>query len=334
MKGEAHTVGFPAADPDFVCREPSAKGSSEKAFWRHSTAFLEVKPSRQQGPQPSSGESVLSIVSQSADYARLHLSARPFQLFSVGLLIFGNKFCAAIFDRGGIMFSPVHDMWQNLDIFIRVVRRVSCDLSPCELGQDPTVDMLAPEHPLSQQVGALANNLNSSTKKTPKNAESSPFPTFKVSFGGNDPTRWVTVGPPLWNSVSLLGRGTSVWRVYRLNIDRTVNSKRLYVMKSAWRSSDHDAESDIYGQITGSHPGVARFEIGKDVCLPGQRGRVISVDELRTGAAREETQILHRVILSTLGRPLYEYPTEVLLLKAVRAAIKGMNQYDTMRPTI
>lgn len=323
MKDEAHTIGFPALVPDFVCQEPSTERSSKEILWNRSSAFLEVNPSSNQGPQTSTGSEAV-ILTQSADYARLHMSARPFQLFSVGLLIFGTKFCVAIFDRGGIIFSPVHDIWQDLDVLIRVVRRISCDLSPHELGQDPTVDMLVPEDRLTQHVAALTDKFDISTQRF-SNKAFPPFPTYKVSFGGTDSTKWVTVGPPIWNSVSLIGRGTSVWRVYRLNIDESVDWTEMYVMKNAWRSSQRDAESDIYRRIIASHPGVARFEHGRDVCFPGPRGRVISVDELRTGAAQEETQILHRLIISSLGRPLYEYPSEVHLLKALRAAIKGQN---------
>jgi hypothetical protein len=73
------------------------------------------------------------IIGQSVNFARLHMSAHPFQLFSIGILIFGSQFCVAIFDRG-ITLSPIHDMWTDLNIFIQVIRRLSCDLSPKELG--------------------------------------------------------------------------------------------------------------------------------------------------------------------------------------------------------
>jgi hypothetical protein len=76
-----------------------------------------------------------SIVTQAADYARFHISARPFQLFSVGLLIFGTSFCVTIFDHGGVQFSSVHDIWSPE--FFRVVRCLTCNMSPVELGQDP-----------------------------------------------------------------------------------------------------------------------------------------------------------------------------------------------------
>jgi hypothetical protein len=76
-------------------------------------------------------------VTQSADYARLFMSARPLMLFCVGILIFGTEFCVGIFDRDGVTFSPAYDMFQDTETFIRVVRSLACNLSIQELGFDP-----------------------------------------------------------------------------------------------------------------------------------------------------------------------------------------------------
>ncbi|KAF9457835.1 hypothetical protein BDZ94DRAFT_1202158 [Collybia nuda] len=330
MTVEPHTLGFPEADPDFVCREPSTTTPADMTLWRHSAAFLEVKPSNGQGPRPQSADSgtVLSIVAQSADYARLHMSARPFQLFTVGVLIFGEEFCVGIFDRGGITFSPIHNMWKDLEIFIQVVRRISCDLSPYELGQDPTVEMLDIEDSVSKQVATILNNKPKIlAKKLNQPTKYSSFPTYRVSFGGTDPRQWVTAGPPIWNSVSLIGRGTSVWKVYAIHSENgALALKEAYILKSSWRSSGRHPESAIYGSITASHPGVAKFHTGNDVKFPGNIDRLVSVDELRISTSAQdktETKILHRLLLSTIGRPLYEYPSELHLVKAVRAAIEG-----------
>jgi len=75
-----------------------------------------------------------SIVTQSADYARLFMSARPFMVFCVGILIFGTGFCVGIYNRDDGVTFPVF----NTETFIRVVRTLGCNFSVEELGFDPT----------------------------------------------------------------------------------------------------------------------------------------------------------------------------------------------------
>lgn len=72
--------------------------------WRHCIGFAEVKLSRADSPQAKSDNVVNWTTQQAADYARLHMSVRPFQLFLVGLFVTGLKFCVAIFDREGVTF--------------------------------------------------------------------------------------------------------------------------------------------------------------------------------------------------------------------------------------
>lgn len=261
---------------------------------------------------PSDRKTVLPIVTQCADYARLHLSASPFQLFSIGLMIFGFEFCVAIFDRDGIMFSPIRDMLKDKGVFIRVVRRLTCDLSPVELGQDPTVRMIGDVEsiPWKEKAKAVAG-----TDK---------FPCFSITMGGNDHRQWFTLGPPIWTSISLLGRGTSIWRVCEATDPADVTQPVL-VLKNAWRSSKRTAESDIYKSITDSHPGVASHYFGTDVMFPGIDNHTINVNNLRGDAPCDDegTPILHRLLLKTIGRPLWEYSSDLEFLKGLRAALRG-----------
>jgi len=293
----------------------------KSTLWRERTAFAEIKPSIKQGPKPSKpdGATILSIVLQCADYARLHMSARPFQLFSVGLLIFGSHFCVGIFDRDGVTFSPIHDMWKDTETFIRVVRRITCDLSLVELGQDPTVTMLSP-----------GSNETMASESLPKDflPDTSVFPSYSISMGGNDSRRWCTVGPPIWNSLSFLGRGTSVWRVVEVKSGQLPGPS--VVMKSAWRSSKRLAESDIYKSIVGSHPGVAKHQFGHDVRSADGHSITVNALRLRPRNDYQETPTLHRLFLLTLGRPLWEYVSEIELLKGLRAALQGNTYYSQL----
>jgi hypothetical protein len=233
-------------------------------------------------------------------------------LFCVGILIFGTEFCVGIFDRDGVTFSPIYDMFKDTEILVRVVRSLACELSIEELGLDPTVKVLTDEE----------------TKELTGQSVKDMYPSALVSCGGR---QWCTIGCPIWSSLSILGRGTNVWRVKECVRDNN-HPRRLArdvrIMKTAWRSSARTSESDIYMSIPGPYPeGVAEFECGGDVKFP-LTGFPITVRNLRnkdrqnlsTGTL---TPVLHRIILRTVGRPMWQYASEKDLLTGFRDAIRG-----------
>ena len=286
---------------------------AKRVLWRQTGGFCEVKPTLQQGPKSKDPKVVKPVVYQAADYARLHLSARPFQLFSVGLLIFGSEFCVAIFDRAGVLFSPIHDMWEDTEILIRVIRSLTCHLSSVELGQDPTVTTLP-----DQQHEIWRNQTKDLGREAPKD-----FPTFAITMGGPGSPSWYTIGLPIWTSVSLLGRGTSVWLV------RENGPGRVLVLKNTWRSVSRVSESMIYGSINGDHPALAKLHQGEDVLFPGEE-RYITARNLRSPAPGDKLDgdvVLHRLLLKSRGRPLWEYHSEKELLQGIRAALSGTGPY-------
>lgn len=295
----------------FECSSLAALPSGQNhALWRRTGGFCEVKPTPQQGPKSKDPKVVKSVVCQAADYARLHLSGRPFQLFSVGLLIFGSQFCVAIFDRAGVLFSPIHDMWEDIETFIRVIRSLTCHLSSTELGQDPTVTTLP-----DNQHEKWRNETKGLGRVAPKD-----FPTFVITMGGPSSPSWFTIGLPIWTSVSLLGRGTSIWLV------RENGAGPVLVLKNTWRSSSRISESMIYGSIEGDHPALAKLHQGQDVLFPGAQQNITAF-HLRGAAQVDEIEgdaLLHRLLLKSRGRPLWEYRSEKELLQAIRAALSGM----------
>jgi hypothetical protein len=239
------------------------------------------------------------------------MSARPFMLFCVGILIFGTGFCVGIYDRDGITFSPIFDMFEDTETLIRVVRTLGCNLSVEELGFDPTVRVL---------TDLETQRLTGKTE----------YPSAVVPSCGNDLRQWCTIGPPIWTSLSLLGRGTNVWRVREyvadVNGDPHMRGNEM-IMKTAWRSSARTSESDIYLSIDQPPEGLAKFECGGDVWHAGP----ITVQNLRGKAvpshALEDidppTPVLHRLVLGTVGRPLWEYTSELDLLTGFRDALQG-----------
>ena len=125
-----------------------------------------------------------------------------------------------------------------------------------------------------------------------------------------------------------MGRGTNVWRVreYVVNDKDDPNLRgNEMIMKTAWRSSARTFESGIYLAIDQPPEGLAKFECGGDVWYTGYP---ITVQNLRGNALHDldidpPTPVLHRLILSTVGRPLWEYTSELDLLTGFRAALQG-----------
>ncbi|KAF9802943.1 hypothetical protein IEO21_09794 [Rhodonia placenta] len=309
----SYTLGFPNATPDFsLLSEASSQvnASAQSRLWSDRLAFCEVKPSNKQSPKPGDPSKVVAqIAAQSSQYARLYVCSRPFQLFAVCLLIFGSGFCVGIFDRGGLMLSPIYDMWEHTDVFIRVIRSLTSVVTDVDLGQDPTV------RPLPNDIACAVL----------EQSEPPAYTSYLIEPIGDDERVWCTIGSPVWSSLSLFGRGTWVWyvREYDANGDYLKGSKKI--MKMAWRHGNRIPESIILRSIKGQHPGLAKFLVGADVehRAAGQRPERMSVRYLRSGQndMNDGSPVLHRLVLSTVGRPLWEYESELELLLGVRAAL-------------
>ncbi|KAL0950311.1 hypothetical protein HGRIS_010286 [Hohenbuehelia grisea] len=143
VKGEHHNSGFPSVSPDFGMRHIT-NDPKDLVTWRSLSCFLEVKPTSSQPivPKNPNTTAILRSLAQTANYGRLHMSSRPFQLFSIGMMISGSKFAVAIFDRSGVMVSDEYDMWFDIRIFVQVIRQLACGLSSTELGEDPSAQVL------------------------------------------------------------------------------------------------------------------------------------------------------------------------------------------------
>ncbi|GJJ15486.1 hypothetical protein Clacol_009764 [Clathrus columnatus] len=329
LQGEGDTFSFSEIKPDFtLCDEYSEviSGKGKKRFevlWRHRAAFIELKATSAQGPKPAKlGNTVKAIVSQAADYARLHLTCRPFQLFSIGLLIFGKQFCVAIFDRDGVQFSPIQDLWDNLGILIRIIRRMTHEMSSVDFGQDPNVNILANNHPNSVTCRNIATAL--AKGNTNLINEVSNYPTYSIDFCN---IKYYTIGLPVWTSLSLLGRGTSIWRV-SASPTESFATGTLVILKTAWRQSNRPSESAIMQRIKGSHDGLVQYSQGSDVFFPSFS--LIAPPKITTTNLRNQnrhvegdTTILHRLIFKTVGRPIWEFDSYLEFFLAIKAALNA-----------
>ncbi|GJE89840.1 hypothetical protein PsYK624_059500 [Phanerochaete sordida] len=301
--------------PDFILRDQSDDATkASKISWRVVLACVKVKCPRSDGPHYNAGDGSLrkvkNIVAQAADYSRIHLAHRPFQLFSMTLLIYGSFFNVSVYDRGGVVHSQEMAMYDDnglTDNFILVVRRMLKDLAVEELGQEQGVSMYS----------SIENDTTGDH-----------YPRFLVPAVANQPAEnnsWITTGLAVWSSYSLIGRGTAVWRVEH------PKTQKVYIMKSAWRHTDRRPEAEIYRylqskRLTGTR-GIADFLVGEDVSLvcADQHDRALSVNALRpSDAVLDEDIILHRVVLPSVGRPLWEFDDPEHFLRALLAIVKGI----------
>lgn len=339
---------MPYSKPDLRLGDPSG----ELKIWRDLAAFGEVKPQAAQGMAPGQAIKASNALVQSGDYARLHLAGSPFRLFSIGLMITGNNFQVGIFDRAGVMVSSALNMWSNTKTFIRVIRKLTCDLYPMEMGCDPSVFELPSFAEWYPRIREKAKSLG-----VPR--DSLNYPSFIVNCRKRktildrldtrspldrdredwETKEWLTIGPPIWVSLSLLGRGTSIWRVMPFNQDEFDPSARVYILKNTWRNSRRSSESEIYETVEGDTTGVANFHYGGDAVFPYSTSPAISVTNIRNSAYRTSkndlldvpchrsipaTPMLHRLILKTVGRPLWDAIDYTELLKGLRAALIGV----------
>ena len=308
------TAGFEKRRPDLVLVDLATEPRQDWCLWRHFAVLLEVKRNRSDGPNPAHGTALTGLAAQLADMARLHLAARPFMRYSVHLSICGAIFNLAIFDRAGGVISKNYNLNTDLELFVRVICRLGRELDAYDLGLDPTV---VPLHCLGNWER---------------------FPEFRVTVGGST---YTTRGLPLWQSTSLVGRGTFVW-VVELEAGAEESGKgktKSFILKNAWRASARLAESTIYKMIWSapeeltSHltdlDGVARFVEGGDVFDPQQPNGMIKVSSHRKGFGNPVNEaddpVLHRLVLASHGRKLYEFANFSELMRGAKKMNSGQS---------
>ncbi|TFK83457.1 hypothetical protein K466DRAFT_602835 [Polyporus arcularius HHB13444] len=306
--------------PDFPVAEvpPPSSGTITEVVdaaqwlrWRQCPAFLEVKVLPSDGPVPAQNyktRAVRDALVQGADYARAILSSRPFQLHVFGIFVSGTNLCVGMFDRRGITLSPEVDMFSTSGIrnMVSIVLKLTWDMSPVDLGHDPTVSLLD---------GHTYYN------------ETYPRFLVKMSNGRVTSDAWRTVGLPLWSSHSLFGRGTSVWRALRVNVDTA------QILKVAWRSSGRESETAIYERIKSAFNdsiprGIATTPSGGGDVY-SSLGQPVSVFHLRrhpslcpdTGPVTDA--ILHRVALNDFGKPIWRYRDSAQFLGAISTVVQA-----------
>lgn len=319
--------------PDFFLLDED----STKPFWQRYVGLCVVKADPADGDDDAT---LQSAILQCVDYARIHLAHHHFWVFTVALLIIGTEFQVMILDHAGVSLSPAHSIvadprcgsgGSDTTLFVRVVRALTRELSDNELGQDPSVTPLSPR---KFKKFVRRSSISSELKEQLLREDSEPFPSYLVSVCGTAGRRtWCTAGGPIWVSESLLGRATNVWRAIEVvrPKKKRMFSGQVYVLKSSWRDPRRPwSEAEVYKCIQSFEdcpPSIPQLLCGGDVWYEDETGNVKTVD---TAAVRcgwmdncSGTKILHRLVLSAVGEPLWRYTDDLQLLRAFRDIIEG-----------
>ena len=251
--------------------------------------------------------------------------------YSLHIALCGAIFNICLIDRVGGVVSKDYDLEHEDDFetFVRIIRRATCDMDAYELGLDPTVTPL-------DSLGSVAR-----------------YPRFKVEVGY---TEYYTYGFPIWQSMTLQGRGT--W-VFGATVDDNPNPMptECLILKNAWRASGRLPESTLY-TIINKLPAnnsmftlrcVAEFVEGGDVMI---KEELQQPHNLTSSNVREQQRVamhvsshrrfvvdaklnshdpvLHRVVLATRGRSMVSYTSLVELLSAGECAAEGTPSFSCL----
>ena len=292
---------------------PEPPNEEPNEAWPFLAVHVEVKRSDKLGPIRRRGdpEDPKNISAQVGDVARGHMSMRPFQVFSLGIMFCRWKFHVTMWDHAGASISPGYDFNGCTALFARIVLQVTRGLSPTELGRDPTITI----------ERALARNSDETR--------------FYISI--LDETRemdscWITKAH-IFTSFSLIGRATSVWLVTRDHGAEEGLKEEERVLKSTWRSFGRRSEHEIYHLVRkalapgGPWPrGIGEIEAGEDVqYFVNGKHQDLSISILRRGTGLDlpNSPVLHRLLLKEVGIPIRDYSCPDQLVAGLRDAVKG-----------
>ena len=260
------------------------------------------------GPYAEKSTTIKTIVAETADFIRLHLAIRPFQIFSYALMLYGTKYCITLWDHGGLLISSEFDLktTSGLETFIRIIARVFRFMTYVEMGQDPTVAPVDTKYPCTED-----------------------YPEFTISVpGGNGKTLCRTNGPPIFTSTSIIGRATSVWKVvlHQPGLSKPIRC----IMKTAWRRNERRSESDIYNMVQSSDStlkGVAIFFQGGDVEFGKKIDKAVKVSGLRIdmglSSSPKQDHVMHRLLLKSYGKGVANFDSPAEFIGAMHDAIRG-----------
>jgi hypothetical protein len=297
--------------------------------WKNAAATMEVQYNWVDGPSTDDNAKPRKIHEQVGDGCRLRMLCRQEHIFSLSLIISRGKFWGLLFDRDGVTVSPAYDIadtnGDGMDVFIRTLIQLQYRLTEVQLGLDPSVMVTNPSSPstptLCSDIGAV----------------------FSVEIGDEV---WC-LGKNLFRSAGLFGCGTSVY-LAKLENPTTDRHGETRVLKSTWRASSRPAEGSVFETFLGNldtdcwPTGLGRILSSGDATAQNPETRtkdIISISYIRRGLASAQSvktnRILNRLVVREVGKPMWQYSSDVELLLGFRDCLRGssspMNIYQPQR---
>jgi hypothetical protein len=283
--------------PDLTTFDDTAKTRHDN--FQYAAALWELKVKAKDAPGPDAHK---AIIGQVADVVRLRMASRPFQLYTLSLMLCDSYFCVAMWDRDGCVVSKSHHIKKDQDMFLRVVISLHCCLDLYDLGLDRNVTIPKDYHYI------------------PLN----PCPT--LSFGGY---KWDLV-KTIFQSITAIGRGTNVWHVRRCADDGQVFE---HAIKWSWRSPNRPTEAEIHRQIQAAFDGQQPPEIAlldyvedEHEASPEEPADVVNITSLRKNLQNCEPvqdMILTCILLKRVGKPIWDYEDDVEILRGGLDILEG-----------
>jgi hypothetical protein len=269
-------------------------------------AQWEVKVSAQDAPSPQSHR---PIIGQIADAVRLRMASRPCQLFTLVIIMCDNRFWVSMWDRDGVVISKEHnlDTRAGRQLFIRVIISLHFNLDLYDLGLDQNV--ILPEDKHGKGFAYIP---------------SAPDPCPTVKYGGH---KW-TLAENIFQSITALGRGTSVWRVSRKDEDGKLIERAI---KWSWRSPERTSEAQIHADILAAfnhkQPAtIAAIDDEYDASLADPLD-LVTVGSLRKNLEPTSAPVndltLTCIMAKRVGKSIWKYDTDLEILCAVHDLVEG-----------
>ncbi|TFK52718.1 hypothetical protein OE88DRAFT_1733721 [Heliocybe sulcata] len=341
------------------------KDSSEM-HWTRALVTVEAKPDVEQDPFKHDKAEPSSFITWNhfCESSALVLRARP-RCYLLGLGAYGDTLRFWRCDQSSVMFTEAFEYMAQPELVLEFLYASSV-FSGGTMGLDTTVapgaydvgdlEILASSCRFASASGILGKNMNlravdllseSAVISVPMcdvddrlSGNYSPggdvqvVPNTAKSGASEEETveRYISVGPALFTSPSLFGRGTRTWLAVRASV---LNSERgrveladFVVIKETWRHADRLPESAIYAKVHAAGPvfGVARARRGVDLDKgEPQSTHLTWAERLNKFYGKEQysLRIHQRIVIESIGIPLSQFRSSRELVEATRDAMKG-----------
>jgi hypothetical protein len=297
--------------PDLVTYDD--RDADHHTNFRYVGAQWEVKVSAQDAPSPQLHRPIIGRI---ADAVRLRMASRPCQLFTLVIIMCDNRFWVSMWDRDGAVISKEHnlDTRAGRQLFIRVIISLHFHLDLYDLGLDRNVILPKDKH--GEEFAYIPSTLD-------------PCPTVK--YGGYE---W-TLAENIFQSITALGRGTSVWRVCRNDEDGKLIERAI---KWSWRSPESTSEAQIHADILTAFDhdqpsNIAVIDDEYDASLADLMD-LVTIGSLRKNLEPTSAPVndltLTCIMMKRVGKSIWKYDTDLEFICAARDLVEG-ESYERRR---